>query len=474
MRLRYFDNRIAIHDGRGDFVGDSRNVAVFETMPVPGAVRNMAVPTVIGQLIVLFYNMADTFFVGQTNNPYMVAGASLILPVFNISLALAGLAGVGGGALISRLLGKGEIQEARRVGRFSIRMAFGLAGLFSLAMLFFRRPILTFLGAGNDTYRYANQYAFCVIVLGGLPTVLSNTYANLLRSIGESRKAGVGITLGGLLNVALDPLFMFVLLPKGSEILGAGLATCLSNVISCSYFLITIHGLGPDSVLRNNSVKEFPAKENLKSIFNVGIPSALATFLFDFDYIVIGRLMTAYGDIQMAAIGIVLKIERLPLNIGVGICQGMMPIVAYNYASGNRKRMRDTIAFSCRVGLICAAISIALYEIFALNITGLFIGDAQTVALGTDFLRIRCLATPFMFLSFFTVYLFNGFGKGRTALFLGVMRWLILNIPMLYILSGIFGMYGIVWSQIVADVINVGISMYVYRRFERGDGGEEN
>ena len=176
----------------------------------------------------------------------------------------------------------------------------------------------------------------------------------------------------------------------------------------------------------------------------------------------------------MAAIGIVLKIERLPLNIGVGICQGMMPIVAYNYASGNRKRMRDTIAFSRRVGLICAAISIALYEIFALNITGLFIGDAQTVVLGTDFLRIRCLATPFMFLSFFTVYLFNGFGKGRTALFLGVMRWLILNIPMLYILSGIFGMYGIVWSQIVADVINVGISMYVYRRFERGDGGEEN
>lgn len=359
---------------------ESRNIQIFEKMPVAKAVSSMAVPTVIGQLIILFYNMADTFFVGQTNNPYMVAGASLILPVYNISLALAGLAGVGGGALVSRLLGKGQMQEARRVSNFSVCMAVGLAGMFSLILLFFRRPILSFLGAGSETYRYANEYAFCVIVLGGIPTVLSNTYANLLRSIGESKKAGVGITLGGLLNVALDPLFMFVLLPRGREILGAGLATCLSNIISCGYFLIAIRGLGPDSILRGGNVRELPAKASIRSIFNVGIPSALATFLFDLDYIVIGRLMTAYGDVQMAAIGIVLKIERLPLNIGIGISQGMMPIVAYNYASGNRKRMKDTIAFSRRVGILCAVLSILLYEVFAPGITGLFIGDPGTVA----------------------------------------------------------------------------------------------
>ena len=188
----------------------------------------------------------------------------------------------------------------------------------------------------------------------------------------------------------------------------------------------------------------------------------------------IGRLMTAYGDVQMAAIGIVLKIERLPLNIGIGISQGMMPIVAYNYASGNRKRMKDTIAFSRRVGILCAVLSILLYEMFAPGITGLFIGDPGTVALGTGFLRVRCLATPFMFLSFFTVYLFNGFGKGRTALFLGVLRWLVLNIPMLYLLNYAFGMYGIVWSQIAADVVNVAVSVYVYWRFERSLNGYEN
>lgn len=444
-----------------------KNKDIFENQPIHQAVMNMAIPTIIGQLIILFYNMADTFFVGRTNNPYMVAGASLILPVFNIALSLSGLAGVGGGALISRLLGKQEQEEARRVSTFSVILALGLAAAFSLIMLFFMTPILHFLGAGEDTFLYAKQYSLCVIVLGGIPTVLTNTYANLIRSIGESKKAGFGVTLGGLLNIALDPLFMFVLMPDGMEMVGAGLATCLSNVISCGYFLLVIHNLGKDSVLARNSLRDLPTRESIASIFNVGIPSCIATFLFDMDYIVIGRLMTSYGDIQMAAMGIVLKIERLPLNVSIGICQGMVPIVGYNFSSGNHKRMQETITFARRFGLLFAAFSILLYELFAGGIMGIFIRDAGTVALGTDFLRIRCLATPLMFLSFFHVHLFNSFGEGRTALFLGVMRWLAFNIPMLYILNYLIGMYGIVWSQVTADVLTVALSVYVYQKFMR-------
>lgn len=444
-----------------------KNKDIFENQPIHQAVMNMAIPTIIGQLIILFYNMADTFFVGRTNNPYMVAGASLILPVFNIALSLSGLAGVGGGALISRLLGKQEHDEAKRVSTFSVALALGLAAAFSLLMLFFMTPILHFLGAKEDTFTYAKQYAFCVIVLGGIPTVLTNTYANLVRSIGESKKAGFGVTLGGLLNIVLDPLFMFVLMPEGMEIMGAGLATFLSNVVSCGYFLMVIRGLGKDSVLARNSLRDLPTRESISSIFNVGIPSCIATFLFDMDYIVIGRLMTSYGDIQMAAMGIVLKVERLPLNVGIGICQGMVPIVGYNFSSGNHRRMQETITFSRRFGLIFAAFSIMLYELFAAGIMGVFIRDVGTVALGTDFLRIRCLATPLMFLSFFHVHLFNSFGEGRTALFLGVMRWLAFNIPMLYILNYLIGMYGIVWSQVTADVLTVALSVYVYQKFMR-------
>ena len=164
--------------------------------------------------------------------------------------------------------------------------------------------------------------------------------------------------------------------------------------------------------------------------------------------------------------GIVLKAERLPLNVGVGLCQGMLPLVAYNFASKNRKRMDETIRFSRKVGLITAGVSILLYEASAWYIMRLFIADAGTIALGTDFLRIRCLATPLMFMSFFTVYLFQAFGEGGRALFLGVMRWGAFNIPMLFLLDAAFGMYGIVWSQITADLLTVALSLYVYYRYK--------
>ncbi len=444
------------------------NVELFERMPVGRAVRTMAVPTVISQLIVLIYNMADTFFIGRTNDPYMVAGASLILPIFNITLSLAGLSGIGGGALISRLLGEKRPQEARKVYSFCVYLGMGTAAVFSVVVLVFMRPLMTLLGAGPDTYRYASGYAFFVIVLGGVPTVLSNTLANLLRSVGESRRAGLGITMGGLINIGLDPLFMFVLLPDGLEILGAGGATFLSNCLVCGYFAFVLRGLRRSgSVLRLGPPLQLPQKASLLGIFAVGIPSAVSTLLFDLDYVVIDRLMSGYTDIALAAIGIVLKVERLPLNVGVGICQGMMPIIAYNYAAGDFARMRSVKNYSLRLGLLCAGVSILLYELFAGQIMRVFIGDAQTVALGTVFLRARVLATPLMFLSFFHVYLFNGFGRGGHALFLGVTRWLGFNIPMLFLLNFLVGMYGIVWAQVTADVLTVALSLLVYRRFAR-------
>ncbi len=444
-----------------------KNTAVFEDMPVSKAVYTMAIPTIIGQLIVLVYNMADTFFIGRTNDPYMVAGVSLILPIFNILISIAGLAGVGGGTLVSRLLGKKDTDEVKKVYSFSIYLGVSVAAIFSVIVLLFEKPLMLLLGAGDQTYTYASEYAFCVIVLGGIPTVLSNILSTHLRSAGESGKAGFGITMGGIINIALDPLFMFVLFPAGKEIMGAGMATCLSNCISCGYFIAVLIRMRQDSVLRLCPPSRLPRRESIASIFCVGLPSAIATFLFDMDYIVIDRLMANYGDVALAAVGIVLKVERLPLNVGIGICQGMMPIVAYNYSSKNLRRMNEVKNYSCMLGIIFAIISVTLYEIFAGQIMNIFINDAQTVALGTGFLRVRCLATPLMFLSFFHVYLFNSFGKGGYALFLGVMRWLAFNIPMLFLLDLLIGMNGIVWSQFAADILTVLLSVTVYKLFEK-------
>ncbi|HIV87857.1 MAG TPA: MATE family efflux transporter [Candidatus Pygmaiobacter gallistercoris] len=422
----------------------------------------MILPAVISQMIVLIYNMADTFFVGQTGNPYMVAATSLILPVFNITLCLAGLAGIGGGTLISRLLGRQDHEEARKVSAFSIWLGIGIAAVFALGIAIFMEPVLDLLGAGENTYTFAKQYALCVIVVGGIPTVLSNLLANLIRSTGRSKEASTGIVLGGLLNIALDPLFMFVLLPDGYEVLGAGIATCLSNCIALIYFLIVVARMGHGSIITFSPRNGLPRRESIVSVFGVGIPSAVTSFLFDLDYVFIDKLMVSYHDLALAAIGIVLKVERFPLNVGIGICQGMMPLVAYNYSACNRKRMEDSIRLSRSLGLIIAAISIALYELFAVQFANIFISDQQTVSLASQFLRVRVIATPLMFLCFFTVYLFQAFGKGRISLFLGVVRWMCLNIPMLFILNALVRMYGIVWAQVVSDAIMVAISFFIY------------
>lgn len=445
----------------------TKNTELFETMPVPKALSTMAIPTIVGQLIILFYNMADTFFVGRTNNPYMVAAASLVLPIFNISLSLAGLTGIGGGALVSRLLGEKKYDEAKKVSSFSIYLSVLIAAFFSLVVLFFMKPLMYLLGAGPETIEYASSYAFCVIVLGGIPTVLSNVLSTMLRSVGHSKEAGFGVTMGGIINIFLDPLFMFVIFPEGQEITGAGIATFLSNCISCVYFIIQIRKLGSDSVLKLTSPKQLPCSRSIASVFAVGVPSAITTFLFDLDYIVLDKLMSGYGDLALAAIGIVLKVERLPLNVGIGICQGMLPLVAYNYSSGNLKRMKDVRNFALKSGIIFALLSIALYESFAGPIMRLFINDVQTVSLGTGFLRIRCLATPLMFLSFFHVHLFNGFGEGKRALLLGVLRWAVFNIPMLFLLNAVFGIMGLVWAQFTADIFTVAVSLFVYIRFEK-------
>ena len=442
------------------------NIELFENTPVPKAVLSMAVPMIVAQLIILIYNMADTFFIGRANDPYMVAGASLILPIYNVCIAVANIAGVGGGTLVARLLGRRQGEEARRVASFSMR--FSLLGglLFAALTAVFMSPLLRLLGASGKTFDYARQYALCVIVCGAPPTVLGMTMGNLLRNVGCAKQAGFGVSMGGVLNIFLDPLFMFVLLPPGHEILGAGIATALSNYIICAYMFLVIARL-KNPVLTLSQRVGLPGAAQLRSFFAVGLPAAAGPFLFDLDYIVIDRLMASYSDMALAAVGIVLKVERLPLNVGIGLCLGMVPLAAYNYSAGKRRRMDEIVRFTRRTGIAIALVSILLYELFASGLIRVFLDDAVTVGYGARFLRIRAPATIVMFLSFIYVHFFQAVGQGGRALELIVLRWALVNIPMLFLLNALFGLYGIVWAQLVSDVIVASVSALVYRNFRK-------
>ena len=444
---------------------------IFRTMTVPQAVRTMALPAVVSQLIVLIYNLADTYFIGQTNDPYMVAGVSLILPVFNLTLCLGGLFGIGGGALLPKLLAKDNREEASRTAAYCLRLSVAVTLAFSALLLLFMTPILRALGASDNTLLHARTYVTLVLVIGGLPTVVSNVLSNLLRSLGLSREAGVGVALGGVLNIGLDPLFMFVLLPKGSEVLGVGIATLISNVVACTYCAAVFARRQREIVPR--FFAPAPERESVSAVYTVGVPGTLGTLLFDLDYMVLDKLVAGYGDAALAAIGIVLKAERFPQQVGIGLCQGMVPLVAYSFALRDRNRVREIMSYTLRAGLLVAATSVAVYELLTPQIVRLFIADAETLAIGTGFLRVRAMAAAIMFFCFFAVFLFQGFGDGKRSTALAVIRWAGLNIPMLWLFNAVFGMYGLVWSQVVSDIITVVISFTVIRRYMRRWEAEE-
>ncbi|MBQ4045033.1 MAG: cation transporter, partial [Lachnospiraceae bacterium] len=357
---------------------------LFEVMPVPRAVASLAIPTIISQLINLIYNMVDAFFIGRTGSPYMMAATSLTLTMIMLHVAFGNLFGVGGGSLIARLMGQGKHKIAETVSAFCFYSCMILALVYSLLMGLFLNPVLRFLGASDATILYAQQYTIFVVIIGSLPAILSLTLAHLLRNTGFSAQASIGLSGGGILNMVLDPLFMFVILPKGYEVMGAAIATLLSNVASCLYLLYAFHKAGAEAPLRMGipSARAI-TKGNITNILAVGIPSAILTGLFDLANICVNILASAHSDLCLAAMGIVMKVERIPNAINIGICQGMLPIVAYNFSSGNRKRMQETIRFSRIAGLMISFASILLLELLARPVTHVFLsssaGDTDSV-----------------------------------------------------------------------------------------------
>ena len=449
---------------------------LFESMPVPKAIAAMAIPTIISQLINLIYNTVDTIFIGQTGDPRKTASVTVAFTLFMMTVAFSNLFGIGGGSLIARLIGAKREDDAKKVSAFSFYCAIGIALLYSLGIGVFLNPILRVLGASGATIGYARQYVLVVVVAGNVPVILSQTVAHLLRNTGYSRQASIGLSGGGILNILLDPLFMFVLLPEGMEVLGAAIATLLANVAACVYLLLTFRKVSKSAPLsfRPNDAKAIE-KPEIKSLFSVGIPSAALTALFDVANIFLISLMSAHGDLEVAAIGIVMKAERLPNAINIGLCQGMLPIVAYNYSSGDHERMYKVIRSVRVYGLIIAAVSLVLFEIFAAPVVRLFLtttmatyDDAvKTLGYAALFLQIRCLASIAQFLNYHTSFCMQAVGNGRDTLIHSFCRELVFYIPFMYLLNAIFGKVGLVCALIAGETCGAILALILFARWKR-------
>ncbi|MBR6028510.1 MAG: MATE family efflux transporter [Clostridia bacterium] len=450
---------------------------LFASTPVPRALTAMAIPTIISQLINLVYNMVDALFIGQTGNAYMMAATSLTLTMVMMNVALANLFGIGGGSQTARLMGAGQTEEARGVSAFSVWGAAGIALTYSLLAGLFLDPLLRFLGASDATIGYARSYALIVIVIGSLPSILSMALAHLLRNAGFSGQASAGLSLGGVLNMALDPLFMFVILPKGQEVTGAAIATALSNTAACGYLLFA-YGRASREAPLSLRIREARAldRKQIKAVFAVGVPSAVLTGLFDLANICVNIIAAAHSDLVVAGMGIVMKVERIPNAINLGICQGMLPIVAFNYSSGNHARMKEVIRTARLAGLVISAACILLFELLADTAVGFFLntdtGDAatalRTVAYAALFLRIRCLASPMQFTNYHTSYCMQAMGRGRETLLHAFVREIVCYIPCMFLLDRLFGETGLAAALPVGEglgaVFALALLAWVLRR----------
>lgn len=443
---------------------NNENKALFEEMPAKKALMTMAVPTVISQLITTVYNIADTLFIGMSNDPYKVAAASLAGVLFFVMNSLANLFGVGGGSLLSRLLGEKREDEAKKVNSFSVYGTVVVGAVYSLICLLLSEPVVRVMGASDNTVAYAQRYLFWVVIIGGVPATVGMTLSHLIRSAGYAKESSIGLAIGGIANLILDPLFMFVLLPKGNEVAGAAIATMLSNVLSMLYFIYVCLKYRDRSVLDLSVRNARPQKRSIRAIYMVGLPSALSTLLASAALILKNNVTAGYGDIELAAFGIVQKIDMFPLNIGMGLCQGMMPLVAYNYAAQNYKRMDAVTKEAEKLGIVVSAVFITGTLIFAPQIIMFFIKDEATVSYGVDFLRIACTATPFIILNFQNIFGLQAMGKGKESLVLSFFRQGLLAIPIMYLLNHFFGLYGIVASQAVSDGISCVFSVVTYMR----------
>ena len=243
---------------------------LFNTMPVGRAIASLAVPTVISQIVTVIYNMADTFFVGQLGDPNQVAAATVALPLFIFITALANLFGVGGASLISRCLGQGDRQKAGHTAAFCIWSAIEVSLIYGIAVLLLRPVLLPLLGADAETFGYSSSYVLYSIGLGAMPAALNPMLAHLVRAEGHSRQASLGVAFGGILNILLDPFFIFVL---DLEIAGAGIATLLSNLAAAGYFTLFLHKIRHETAI-TISPRQYTLGQHIPGeVLSVGLPS---------------------------------------------------------------------------------------------------------------------------------------------------------------------------------------------------------
>ena len=442
---------------------NAQKIALFEQTPIPKAVVKLAIPTVLSSLVMVLYNLADTYFVGMLNDPVQNAAVTLAAPVLLAFNAVNNLFGIGSSSMMSRALGKKDYDAVYRSSAFGFYCAVFFGLFFSVMCTVFNGPLLTLLGVEPRTLTATAGYMRWIVTFGATPAILNVVMAYLVRSEGGALHASVGTMSGCLLNIILDPIFI---LPQGLNMgaEGAGLATFLSNCVACVYFFVLLFvKRGNTYICIRPSMFKWQ-KAIVLGVCGVGVPAAIQNLLNVTGMTVLNNFTSVYGPDAVAAMGITQKIYMVPMYFSMGLSQGIMPLISYNYASGNVRRMKNTLLFSVKIALSFLIAVTVLYYFQAEQLTRLFMQNESVLAYGEKLVRGFCLGLPFLCIDFSAVGVFQATGMGREALIFAIMRKIVLEIPALIVLNHFFPLYGLAYAQFSAEVVLAVAAVLVLRR----------
>lgn len=441
---------------------------LFERKPIPKAVLTLAIPTIISSLIMVVYNMADTYFVTLLNDPVQTAAVTLAGPLLLAFNAVSNLFGVGTSSVMSRALGQKDHQTVREASSIGLYASLLSALLFSILVLIFYQPVLSLIGANTQTAEATKSYIDYAIVMGAVPSIVNVVFSYLVRAQGSAIHASVGTMSGALLNIILDPIFI---LPWGLNMgaAGAGLATMLSNVVAVLYFIILNHRQKGKTLI-SMSFKDFSFRKDLwTKIANVGIPASIQNLLNVTGLTILNNFTAIYGANAIAAMGIASKIQLLPIMMAIGATQGVMPLISYNYANQNFERMKQSILFVGKWMVVFMLSILLLGSFFSDTIISLFMNNSEVIYYGSHFLKGLLIAMPFLAIDFLAVTVFQSIGDGKKALVFAILRKIVFEIPGLFILRHLFSIYGLVYAQVIAEIVLAIMALYFLKDLFKTD-----
>ncbi|MGM9940424.1 MAG: MATE family efflux transporter [Bulleidia sp.] len=432
--------------------------SVFEKHSIPKTYITFALPVIFNLVITIIYNMADTFFISATKNIDLIAGVSLGAPVFTVLMAFGNIPGQGGSSLISRLIGRNQPDDARSVSSFCFYGSIIMGIVITAVMILFADPLLSILGADENTWVYAKEY-YMVLAYGAVFIILSFIHSNLIRSEGMAKESMIGSIGGTVINIILDPILISGF---GMGAAGAAIATVIGYACSDLFLFVIVKTKSRMLSVSLRDMHISPA--HLRQVIGIGVPSALSNIMSSICIILTNQYLLPYGNEKIAAMGIALKVTMIGNLILTGFCFGGSPVIGYFYGARNREKLQKLVRFCFGSVIVIGLIMGGILTVAAPGFISLFLDDPALIETGADMLRLQACGLALAGITLMSTIYTQSFGKVAGSFILSLSRQGFVFIACIMVLSALFGYHGTIAAQLCSDVISALAAVVVMYR----------